>query len=127
MASKVITLPVNDPNAARAKLQEMLNKHKILFLVLGETDIAVETVRRADELTGGDINEPEWVIHAPKREDVVAMLGTLSNPARPVQDWDKPLAIAISISDTIRDMIQRDGKQPTFSRISDAILMAQMD
>lgn len=127
MATKVITLPEEDPNEARMELHKWLKKDKILFIVLGETEIAKETVQRADTITGGNVTEPQWVIHAVKREDVVEVLDAIDDPSDFVTDWNEPLAIAVSITDTIRDMIRRDGKIPTFSRIDDAFRKAEMD
>jgi hypothetical protein len=128
MESKIITLSVDDPVAAKALLQEWLDMDdKILFIVLGTTNIAKETVRRADKLSGGNLDEPQWVIHAPVREDVTDLLSTLEDPDDLVEDWEKPLAVVISITDVIRDMIVRDGTQPTFSRIDDAYRAAEID
>ena len=61
MATKVITLPVDSQETAQAKLREWLGKDdKVLFLVLGDTNIAFETVAKADVLTGGVLQEPRW-------------------------------------------------------------------
>ena len=128
MASKVITLSATDEAAAQHKLREWLDKDdKILIIVLGDTNIANETVARADKLSGGVLQEPRWVIHAPKREFVQEMLSNLQDPDGLITDWDKVLAIAASLVDNIRDMIIRDGTQPTFSRIDDAWMMAEAD
>jgi len=78
-------------------------------------------------LTGGDITEPQWVIYAAKREDVIEVLEALDDPSNFVTDWNKPLAIAVSMTDTIRDMIPRNGTQPTYSRIDDAFRKAEID
>ena len=128
MATKVITLPIGNPDDARKLLKTWLEKDNvILFIVLGDTKIAIETVRRADILSGGDITEPQWVIYAEKREDVVEVLELLTDPSSFVTDWNKVLAVAVSLTDTIRDMIPRDGKIPTFSRINDAYMNAEFD
>jgi hypothetical protein len=128
MASKVIVLPADDAAAAQLKLQEWLDKDdKILFIVIGNTNIAEETVLRADKISGGVLQEPQWVIHAPVREDVLHILEALDDPDDFVTDWEKPLAIAVSITDVIRDMIIRDGIQPTYVRIEDAFLLAELD
>ena len=127
MATKVITLPP-DATDAQNKLREWLDKKdKILFIVLGDTKIANETVVRADRLSGGVLQEPRWVIHAPTREHVIDILDELEDPDDLVAEWEKVLAIAVSITDVIRDMIERDGTQPTFSRIDDAYMFAEAD
>lgn len=127
MATKVVILSEDNPDEARLELRKWLTKDKILFIVLGETKLAKETVQRADTLTGGNLDEPHWVIHAAKREDVIEVLDTLDDPYSFVTDWNHPLAIAVSITDTIRDMIRRDGSQPSFSRIDDAFRKAEID
>lgn len=128
MASKVILLPADDEAAAQSKLQEWLAKDdKILFVVIGDTGIALETVNRADKLSGGALQEPRWVIHAPVREHVIDILDTLADPDDLVMDWDKVLAVAVSIMDIIRDMMVRDGTLPTYSRIVDAYMLAEAD
>ena len=127
MDSKLILLPVDDPPGAQAMFLEMLEKDLVLMVVLGETKLAEETARRADILTGGILEEPRWVVHAPIREDIMDVLTTLDDPDGLVTDWDKPLAIALSLTDVIRDMIVRDGTQPTFSRIDDAFINAEID
>ncbi|MDQ3018197.1 MAG: hypothetical protein M3R25_15910 [Bacteroidota bacterium] len=127
MDTKLIVLPIDDPPRAQAMLKERLDKDLVIMLVMGETKLAEETARRADSLTGGIIEEPRWSIHAPVREDIMDILITLEDPNGLVTDWDKPLAIALSLTDVIRDMIVRDGTQPTFSRIEDAYINAEID
>ena len=128
METKVITLPDDDPDAAKALLKEWIDMDdKLLFIVFGITNIAKETVRRADILSGGNLEEPHWVIHAPKREDVIDLLSSLDDPDGLVEDWKRPLAIVVSITDVIRNMIVRDGTQPTYSRIDDAYRAAEID
>lgn len=126
MAQKIVTLSTTDPEAAKTELREWLGKHKILFIVLGDTDIALETVRRAGNRVGEDITKPQWVIHAPKREDVVTILDTLNDPTNLVSDWEKPLAIGVSFSDTFRDVIERDGTIPTNRRIFESLRLAEV-
>jgi hypothetical protein len=126
MASKVITLPVDSQEAAQAKLREWLGKDdKVLFIVLGDTNIAFETVAKADVITGGVLQEPRWVIHATTRDWAIPMLQTLSDPKPLVTNWDSVLAIAVSITDVIRDMIPRDGTQPSNIKILTAFLKAE--
>ncbi len=127
MDSKLIVLPIDDPPEAQAMFLEMLDQDLVLIVVLGETKLAEETARRADILTGGILAEPRWVIHAPIREDIMDILITLEDPGGLVTDWEKPLAVALSLTDVIRDMIVRDGTQPTFSRIDDAFISAEVD
>ncbi len=127
MASKVLTLPTDNPLEACELLRKTLTENKILFIVLGDTGLAKETVRRADILTGGILEEPHWVIHAPNRTDIQEVLSTLMDPHGLVPDWDKPLAVVTSMTLNIRDMILRDGTQPIFTRIDDAFLAAELD
>lgn len=128
MESKIIALPDDDPETANAVLKEWLDlDDKILFIVIGTTNIAIETVRRADLQSGGIPEEPQWVIHAPVREDVTDLLSTLEDPDGLVEDWGKPLAVVVSITDVIRDMIVRDGTIPKYSRIDDAYRAAEID
>ncbi len=127
MDSKLIVLPIDDPPGAQVMLRGMLDKDLVIILVMGETKLAEETARRADTLTGGILAEPRWAIHAPIREDIMDILITLEDPNGFVTDWEKPLAVALSLTDVIRDMIIRDGTQPTFSRIDDAYINAEID
>ena len=130
MATKVITLPTGNPLAAQKKFQEWLDKiDKVLFIVLGDTNIAKNTVEKADVITGGQLNEPRWVIHAPVREDILNMLKTIKDPEEKIinKDWDKVLAFSLSLTDNIRDMIVRDGTEPKRVRIMRAFLEAEVD
>jgi hypothetical protein len=125
MANKTILLPADDPDAAHLLLKEWLDKDdKVLFIVLGDTEIARETVRKADGFTG-DADEARWVVHAPVREDVVDLLKDLEDPKGLVDDWEKPLSIATSLRDVIRDMIVRDGKVPNNTRIVRSFMLAE--
>lgn len=126
--TKIIELPPDDPIRARVILRNWLvMKDKILFIVFGITNIALETVRRADILSGGVEEEPHWVIHVPERNDVIELLSDLEDPDGLITDWDSPLAIVLSITDVIRDMLPRNGEQPTYSRMDDAYRAAEID
>ena len=126
--TKIIELPADDPTRAKAIMKKWLAMNdKILFIVFGTTNIALETVRRADILSGGVEEEPQWVIHVPERNDVIELLSNLEDPDELISDWETPLAITLSISDVIRDMIPRNGIQPTYSRIDDAYRAAEID
>ena len=126
MASKVITLPVENIEAAKAKLHEWLAKDdKVLIIVLGDTNIAFETVTRADRLSGGALQEPRWVIPGTVRDWSIPVLQNLSDPGNLITDWNTVLAIAVSLKDVIRDMIPRDGNQPSNIRISRAYMKAE--
>lgn len=128
MASKLITLPTGDPQAARDLLQKWLDfDDKVLLIVLGDTNIAFDTATRADRMTGGVEEEPRWVIHGPNRDDIMEILIMLEDPDGMIEDWDKPLLIALSITDVIRDWVVRDGTLPTFSRLDDAFIAAEID
>ena len=128
MASKLITLPTDDATQARKTLKKWLAfDDKVLIIVLGDTNIAFETADRADRLTGGFEDEPRWVIHGPNRDDIIDILAELEDPHELISDWNDVLFIAVSITDVIRDMVIRDGSQPTFSRIDDAFMMAEAD
>ena len=128
MASKLITLPVDDANQAKKTLRKWLAfDDKVLIIVLGDTNIAFETADRADRLTGGFEDEPRWVIHGPNRDDIVDILDELEDPDEITPDWSTVLFIAVSITDKIRDVVIRDGNQPNFSRIDDAFMMAEAD
>ncbi|NUN99803.1 MAG: hypothetical protein HUU01_04215 [Saprospiraceae bacterium] len=123
MASKVITLPVDDPSAALALFQEWLGKNKILFIVLRDTAIAKNTVRKADSMAG-DIDHPLWVLHAPNEDDVMDILKTIPDPKKLIINWEKPLAIALSMDGNICDMIPRGEAEPTYARIARALVNA---
>lgn len=128
MASKLITLPANDPDQARKTLRKWLAfDDKVLIIVLGDTNIAFETADSADRLTGGFEDEPRWVIHGPNRDDIVDVLDELEDPDEITPDWNTVLFIAVSITDKIRDVVIRDGNQPNFSRIEDAFIAAESD
>lgn len=126
--TKIIDLPADDPKGAKAIMKKWLTMNdKILFVVFGTTKIALETVRRADILSGGVEEEPHWVIHVPERNDIIDLLSNLEDPDELITDWDTPLAITLSISDVIRDMLPRNTGQPTYSRIDDAYRAAEID
>ena len=127
MAEKIISLPKDNIEEAKKLLKEALDSDKILFIVLGDTGIAKETVRKADIITGGDELEPHWVLHAPKREEAQEMLEALEDPGDLVPDWSVPLAIAVSLTDKIRAAIPRDGAIPNNRKIDDAFLAAEED
>ncbi len=128
MASKVITLPTDNQEEAQKLFKEWLDfDDKILFIVLGDTGIAKKLVEAADRRTGGDENEPQWVVFAEKREDVLELLQTLKDPENMVEDWEKTLAIAVSMTDNICDMIPRNGTQPNAARIFMAFRRAERD
>ena len=126
MASKVITLSATDAVEAQEKLQEWLGKNdKIIFLVLRDTQIAFNTVAKADVITGGALQQPRWVIHAPNPDLVIDILKGIQDPDGLAPDWEAVLACAISLADLIRDVIARDGKEPSFTRIAKSFTTAE--
>ena len=128
MASKLITLPIDDAAQSRKTLQQWLDfDDKVLIIVLGDTNIAFETADRADRLTGGFEDEPRWVIHGLNRDDILDILDEIEDPDEMISDWNTVLFIAVSITDVIRDVVFRDGDQPNFSRIDDAFIAAEAD
>ncbi len=124
MPTKLITLPTGNPAQAQALLTQTLQENKVLLIVIGSTNIAVNTADRAARFTGAP-DEPRWVVRAPQIADVIDILKTIQDPASLVIDWDDTLLIAVSITDVIRDMIDQDGTLPTLVRLQTAWMKAE--
>lgn len=124
MPTKLITLPTGNPAQAQALLTQTLQENKVLLIVIGSTNIAVNTADRAARFAGAP-DEPRWVVRAPIIEDVITILKTIQDPTPLVTDWDDTLLIAVSITDVIRDMIDQDGTLPTLVRLQMAWMKAE--
>ncbi len=124
MPAKLITLPADNPAQAQALLTTTLTENKVLLIVIGSTNIAVNTADRAARFTGAP-DEPRWVVRAPKIADVIDILKSITDPSPLVIDWDDTLMIAVSITDVIRDMIGQDGTLPTLVRLQVAWMKAE--
>ncbi|MGB4847312.1 MAG: hypothetical protein WBP41_05300, partial [Saprospiraceae bacterium] len=61
MPTKLITLPTGNPAQAQALLTQTLQENKVLLIVIGSTNIAVNTADRAARSTGAP-DEPRWVV-----------------------------------------------------------------
>ena len=126
MPDKIISLPAGDPVEAKKLLKKAIEDRKILIIVIGDTNIALDTVQRADRSTGGP-TEPHFVVHAPVLEDVVDVLKTISDPKPFVTDWNDTLLAAVSVTDVIRDSIGRDGTLPRLTRLETAWMRAEQN
>jgi len=124
MAAKLITLPTGNPAQAQALLTQTLQENKVLLIVIGATNIAVNTADRAARFAGAP-DEPRWVVRAPEIEDVIDILKAIQDPGPLVTDWDDTLLIAVSITDVIHDMIDQDGTLPTLARLQVAWMKAE--
>ncbi|MBK9983314.1 MAG: hypothetical protein IPP15_13110 [Saprospiraceae bacterium] len=124
MPTKLITLPTGNPAQAQALLTQTLQENKVLLIVIGSTNIAVNTADRAARFAGAP-DEARWVVRAPVIEDVITILKTIKDPTPLVLDWDDTLLIAVSITDVIRDMIDQDGTLPTLVRLQTAWMKAE--
>jgi hypothetical protein len=124
MPNKIINLPANNPAEASKQLKKALEDPKVLLIVIGDTNLALDTVQRADRFTGAQ-NEPRWVVHAPVLEDVIDILKSLPDPKVLVSDWNETLLAGVSITDIIRDMIKKDGTLPSLTRLQIAWMRAE--
>jgi hypothetical protein len=124
MPTKLITLPTGNPAQAQALLTQTIQENKVLLIVIGSTNIAVNTADRAARFAGAP-DEPRWVVRAPVIADVITILKTIQDPTPLVIDWDDTLLIAVSITDVIRDMIDQDGTMPTLVRLQMAWMKAE--
>lgn len=117
-------LPTDDPALARRMLEELIHEEPLVLLVVqGADDVAERTVRRADKLA----SLPRWVVWARHADDIAPVRETLQGDPDLIAELADAQAFALSLSDTVQDVIRAEEPAPDLVRLLLAFLRAEED
>jgi hypothetical protein len=117
MFKKTLVLPTDDAALAAKMFHEIVHDEPyVLLVVLGDSDVAQQTVTRADKLAGAP-DDWRWVVWARVPAHIAAEVQAMRDKGiKP--DMQKPdIAFSTSLGDTIVDVIAASEPKPDNVRI----------